>query len=36
MRVAIIHDWLVVNGGAEKVLKRADRSLPTSKRVYLS
>ncbi len=30
MKVAIIHDWLVVNGGAEKVLQEIVTLLPRS------
>ena len=28
MKVAIVHDWLVVNGGAEKVLKELIELYP--------
>jgi hypothetical protein len=30
MKIAIIHDWLVTNGGAEKVLKSMLELYPTA------
>ncbi len=30
MRIAVVHDWLVVNGGAEKVLKAILEIYPES------
>ena len=30
MRVAIVHDWLVVNGGAEKVLEELLSLYPSA------